>query len=100
MSVCVFGEFLVEVHCTEHPIFKDVSNIISRGISTIETTNWLKLIHTDSDASPANKAVCLCGVRGKGKVLAIGDTNIFMDQDFSTNKTFTMNAIKWLLYKL
>ena len=79
-------------------ILKDVDRVLGAGYpGPVKTVagDWTVLLTGDSDASsPSTNAVARR--YGQGRVVAVGDDNIFDDLNSLDNAAFATNAAKWL----
>ncbi len=89
------------------------SNAIMSGLNQLQTyasTGMLPgtaspLIITDADASPPNRAIAVALSYGAGRVIIVGDSNYFSDENeaypgtglnVDDNKQFAVNTLYWL----
>ncbi len=84
---------------SRHPILHDVHKVIIYAGATITTRGTAQgVLISDYDAIPMTSPVIACNQYGNGKVLVIGDTDLFdpiriKDGD---HKTLLRNMFKWL----
>ena len=84
-----------------HPITQGVAEIvIVAGASVRGSANMQGVCYTSPTAEPPNAPVVIAGEYKSGKVVAVGSYRLFSNYgaglSLRNNKTFALNAFKWL----
>ena len=85
----------------QHPISQGVAEIvIVAGASVRGSSNMQGVCYTSPSAEPPNAPVVIAGEYKSGRVVAVGSYRLFSNYgaglSLRNNKTFALNAFKWL----
>ena len=83
-------------------MLREIGSIRLDAASTLSGTDWVTLVETDDDAIPSHRPVVISKTIGAGRILVIGDTSIFYNDDLEIrdNKQFVIQIMDWLLFRI
>ena len=84
---------------TCHPVIQGISEIGLYAGSTLTASGWNTIIQTYNDSNPPEKPVVISKSIGMGRVIVIGDSDVFYHYSEFDNKQFTLQLMDWLLFK-
>lgn len=91
-------------HCfAAHPIVSGLKSIVNDATCTFSTAaGWTTVVETDADAVPPNQPVTVERSVGAGRVVVLGDSNVFTDveQPKYDNAAFTQRCVERVLFKI
>jgi hypothetical protein len=86
-----------------HPITNGISDFSVGATATLSGAGgWNPVVETDDDSTPVRSPVLIARAFGQGRVVAIGDSNIWADHLIADrqNKDLGVRCVKWLLFSI
>ena len=87
-----------------HPINAGLAGLQSAAGSSLSGTQWQAILESDDDATPPRRPAVIVREMGSGRVFAVGDTNIWSNDDLygpkisvADNRRFAIRSVNWLL---
>jgi Domain of unknown function (DUF4350) len=86
-----------------HPITIGLSDFSVSATATLSGAGgWNTVVETDDDSTPVRSPVLIARAFGQGRVVALGDSNIWADHMIGVrqNKDLGISCIKWILFSI